>query len=147
MNASKRIMLTGCSLFVLCLGSQFASASETKCSMNYNLKSWSILYKSGKGTGTISCDNGQKAKVRLRSEGGGITFGTSKIVNGHGVFSKTSSIKDLYGSYANGAAHGGLGTAGAAQGLTKGDITLSLTGKGTGVNIGIDFGSFKISKM
>lgn len=141
-----KIIIASCSLFVLLVGSQLALAAETKCTMDYNLKSWSIFYKSGKGTGTITCDNGQSAKVNLRSKGGGLTAGTSKIVDGHGVFSSTNDIKDLFGSYANAAAHGGAGNAGASQALTKGDISLALTGSGKGINVGIDFGSFKISR-
>lgn len=136
-----------CSFVLLFLCSRLVFAGEIKCTMNYSLKSWSVFYKTGKGTGTVTCDNGQKARVLLRSEGGGITFGTSKIVNGYGVFSKTYDIKDVFGSYANAAAHGGAGDAGAAQALTKGDVSLTLTGAGKGVNVGIDFGSFKISEM
>ncbi len=143
------LIVASCALVVFASGGQgtAVAVAETKCTMDYNLKSWSVFYKTGKGSGTIRCDNGQKARVMLRSEGGGITFGTSKIVHGHGVFSKTASIKNIYGAYANAAAHGGVGDAGAAQALTKGDISLALTGTGKGINVGIDFGSFRISKM
>lgn len=142
-----KIMIAGCAMVVLFSGSQLALAAETKCTMEYNLKSWSIFYKSGKGSGAITCDNGQSARVSIRSKGGGLTAGTSKIIGGHGVFSSTNDIRDLFGSYASAAAHGGAGDAGAAQALTKGDVSLTLTGSGKGINVGIDFGSFKISKQ
>lgn len=123
-----------------------AQAAETQCKMQFTMKSWSVFYKSGKGNGTISCDNGQTARVRLRAHGGGLTFGKNKTLDGHGTFSRTADIKDLFGSYAVAEAHGGAGDSGASQALTKGDVSLALTGTGKGVNVGFDFGSFKITK-
>lgn len=123
-----------------------AETAQTECKMTFTLKSWSIFYKSGKGSGTIHCDNGQKAKVRLRSQGGGLSFGKGKIVNGHGTFSKVSNIQELYGDYATAEAHGGVVKSGSAQALTKGEVSLTLTGTGNGVDIGFNFGKFTISK-
>ena len=57
----------------------------TACTMKYNLKGWSAFYKTAGGTGTIRCDNGQKAEVRLSSRGGGLTAGKTEIQNG-GVY-------------------------------------------------------------
>lgn len=145
-SISKRIILTGFSLFVFFLNSGVANAGETQCKMNFTMNSWSVFYQSGKGNGTIACDNGQKATVRLRSHGGGLTFGKNKTLDGHGTFSKTADIRDLFGSYAVAEVHGGAGNSGASQALTKGDVSLALTGTGKGINVGIDFGSFKISK-
>ncbi|MDO8528074.1 MAG: hypothetical protein Q7T03_10370 [Deltaproteobacteria bacterium] len=142
---SKTILLASFAVFFL--GSAAARASETQCKMNFTMKSWSVFYKSGKGQGNITCDNGQKAKVRLRAHGGGLTFGKDKILDGHGTFSKTADIKDLFGSYATAETHGGAGDSGASQAMTKGDVSLALTGSGKGVSVGIDFGSFKISKI
>lgn len=123
-----------------------AKASEVECRMNFTIKSWSFFYKSGKGTGTISCNNGQKANVRLRGQGGGLTVGKSKIVNGLGVFSKVANINELFGNYANAEAHAGAGGSASARVLTKGEVSLTLTGTGRGVDLGINFGNFKISK-
>ncbi|MDP2599950.1 MAG: hypothetical protein Q8P84_04355 [Deltaproteobacteria bacterium] len=147
LSISKLAVLAGLSLFIFSIGSGSARAAETQCKMNFVMKSWSVFYKSGKGSGTITCDNGQNAKVRLRMHGGGLTFGKDKTLDGHGTFSKTADIKDLFGSYATAETHGGAGDSGASQALTKGDVSLALTGSGKGVNIGIDFGSFKISKI
>ncbi len=126
--------------------SERVEASETKCTMNYTMKSWSVFYKSGKGSGTIRCDNGQKARVKLRAQGGGLTFGKRKTVNGHGTFLKASNIRELYGSYANAEAHAGAGNSANAQVLTKGEVSLTLTGTGRGVDLGFDFGKFTISR-
>lgn len=121
-------------------------AEETQCKMQFTMKSWSFFYKSSKGSGTITCDNGQKARVRLRGHSGGLTFGKNKTLDGHGVFSRTADIQDTLGSYAVAEAHGGAGNSGGSRALTKGDISLALTSTGKGVNVGIDFGSFKISR-
>ncbi len=67
-------------------------------------------------------------------------------MNGHGKFSKAASIKELFGDYATAEAHGGVVKSGSAQALTKGEVSLSLTGTGSGIDIGFDFGKFTISK-
>lgn len=141
-------------LFLFCFSlSIFAFAKnppskpkEFECKLTFNLASWSVFYKSGKGNGTISCENGQKASVKIRSHGGGITFGKSKIVDGHGTFSKVKNIKELYGSYATAEGHAGVSKSASARAMTKGSVSLTLTGTGSGVDLGFDFGSFKISK-
>ena len=145
--SSKSIILICFSVFTFFLSVGIANADETKCEMQFTMKSWAIFYKSGSGKGTITCDNGQSARVKLRAHSGGITFGKNKTLDGHGVFSETEDIKDLFGSYAVAEAHGGAGDSGASQALTKGDVSLALTGSGKGVNVGIDFGSFKITKI
>lgn len=140
----KRIVLT---FFCLCLFFTVrAQAAEVECRMTFNFKSWSVLYKSGKGTGHISCSNGQKASVKLRAHGGGLTAGKSTIVDGLGIFSKVTNIKELFGNYANAEAHAGAVGSASARALTKGDVSLTLTGTGKGVDLGINFGNFKISK-
>ncbi len=126
------------------------SATETKaagtirCEMDFSMKSWSVLYKSGKGSGSISCDNGQKAKVILRAQGGGLTIGKREVVNGHGNFTAVNHIRELYGDYAAAEVHAGVGKSAEAHALTKGDISLTLTGTGKGIDLGFDFGKFSI---
>lgn len=46
-----------------------ASAQMTKCRMKYELKGWSFLYKEYHGSGTVTCGNGQSARVTLESRG------------------------------------------------------------------------------
>src|SRR4030095_4495942 len=129
-------------VFILLAASPVAAA--TTCNLDFTLKSWSVFYKSGKGTGTITCDNGQKAGVTLRAKGGGITFGKSTI-RGNGRFSPVGKISELYGSYASAEGHAGVVKSAGGQTLSKDSITMNLTGSGGGVDIGFDFGSFKIS--
>ena len=118
---------------------------ETKCRLEFSLKGWSAFYKTAKGKGTISCDNGQLAGVDISVHGGGVTFGKSKITNGRGTFSSVKDIGELYGAYATSEAHAGaVGSAG-AQAMTNGEVSLALHGTGKGVDIGIDFGEFKIT--
>ena len=118
----------------------------TKCEMTFTMSGWSAFYKTSSGTGTIKCDNGQKAKVKLSAKGGGITFGRSKIKDAIGKFTEVDSISDLFGSYGQGEAHAGAGKSAKASVVTKGDISLAIAGKGTGVDVGIAFGKFTIEK-
>ena len=73
------------------------------------------------------------------------TVGAAKIVNGHGDFSPVEDVREIYGDYANAEAHAGAGKAAEAQVVTKGTVSLALSGKGTGVDLGFAFGKFTIS--
>ena len=114
------------------------------CTMAFDLKSWSAFYKSSSGDGTITCDNGQTAKVKIKAKGGGITFGKSDVIGGTGQFSGARRINELFGSYAQSEVHAGAGKSAAAQALTKGEISLLLSGTGRGVDVGFAFGKFTI---
>lgn len=124
-----------------------SAQAATKCEMTFTMSGWSAFYKTSSGTGTITCDNGQKAKVKVSSKGGGITFGRSKIKDAIGKFTEVDSINDLFGSYGQGEAHAGAGKSAKASVVTKGDISLAIAGKGTGVDVGISFGKFTIEKQ
>lgn len=123
-----------------------SDAKRIDCTMTFTLKGWSAFYKTAKGTGTVSCDNGKTANVTIKSKGGGLTFGKSEILNGHGKFSDVASMDELFGSYAEGGAHAGVVKSASAQVLTKGEVSLALSGTGSGVDIGIDFGKFTIER-
>jgi len=114
------------------------------CEMKFDLRGWSVFYKTAKGDGTITCDNGQSARTRIKAKGGGITFGKSDIINGTGKFSGALSIDELFGSYAQAEVHAGAGRSAAAQALTKGEVSLVLTGTGRGVDVGFAFGKFTL---
>jgi hypothetical protein len=116
------------------------------CEMTFDLKGWSAFYKTASGEGTIHCDNGQSAKVKIRTKGGGITFGKSDIIGGTGKFSGARSIDELFGSYVQSEAHAGAGKSASAQAMTKGEISLAIAGTGRGVDIGFDFGKFTIER-
>lgn len=129
------------------LGSAAATAQgKTDCELRYSLSGWSAFYKTASGSGTISCDNGQTMSVKIRAKGGGLTFGKQRIDDGHGRFTSVRGIGDLLGTYAQGGAHAGVGNSVGAQVVTKGDISLALAGKGEGVDLGVDFGKFVISR-
>ena len=119
----------------------------TECKMTYSLKGWSAFYKTSKGSGTITCSNGQSLKVKIKATGGGITFGKSEIVDGTGRFSSARNIGELLGSYVQSEAHAGAGKSSGAQALTKGEVSLTLVGTGRGVDIGFAFGKFTIEKQ
>ena len=129
---------------LLLAGATFAHA-DTKCELEFHLAGWSVFYKTAKGGGHITCDNGQSARVVLRTTGGGITFGRSKIVDGIGHFSPVASIDELFGDYANAEAHAGAGKSSDAQAVTKGTVSLALSGKGRGIDVGVAFGKFTIT--
>jgi len=126
-----------------------AEGGETKlaaCKMTYTLKGWSAFYRTATGGGTITCSNGQSARVKIRVEGGGLTFGKSEIIAGTGLFTGARDISDLFGSYALAEAHAGVGKSADVQAMTKGEVSLALKGTGRGIDIGIAFGKFTIER-
>jgi hypothetical protein len=123
------------------------AGAGTVCHMKFSLTGWSAFYKTAEGSGTITCDNGQKARVKLTSKGGGITFGRSKIKDAVGTFTEVDSINELFGTYVQGEAHAGAGKSAKASAMTKGEVSLSIAGKGEGVDVGIAFGKFTIEKV
>lgn len=123
-----------------------AWAGETKCKIKYSLAGWSAGYSTASGSGTITCDNGQAARVYLRAKGGGLTAGKSKIVNGSGTFSEVGDISELFGGYASADVHAGVVKSSAAQVVTKGTVSLAFSGTGKGIDLGVTFGEFVIQK-
>jgi hypothetical protein len=134
------LSMTTCVLFA----GPVASAQLTKCRISYDLEGWSVFYKTSKGTGRITCTNGQSANVSLSAHGGGVTFGKFKVIGGKGAFSSVPDIVELYGTYAEVTVHAGAGGSTDARAMAKGDVNLSLAGTGQGVNLGIAFGGFTI---
>jgi hypothetical protein len=123
-----------------------ARAADVSCTLHYNMSGGGAFYKHSTGTGEVSCSNGQRLAVHIESKGGGLTFGHSSIVDGVGKFSGVSDIHDVIGGYATAEANAGAGNASKAQVVTKGSISLALTGKGSGHTLGVSFGSFIISE-
>jgi len=121
-------------------------ARELSCKLSYSMSGGGVFYKHSKGSGVVHCDNGQTLAVSIEAKGGGLTFGHSEIKNGVGKFSGISSIDDVVGGYATAEANAAAGSASKAQVVTKGSISLALTGKGTGHELGVSFGSFIISR-
>ena len=134
--------------FVLAFGiavSQGADKKETKCRLVFSLKGWSAIYQTASGTGTVTCDNGQTARVKIDVKGGGLTAGKTSM-NGKGTFSEVSDIQEIFGPYAKAEAHAGAVKSAGAQVMTKGEVSLAITAKGKGFDLGIAFGKFSIDK-
>lgn len=121
-----------------------ARSADISCRMDFQLSGWSVFYKTASGSGTVRCSNGQSLNVKLRAKGGGLTFGKTTITDGVGKFSGVRNVRDVLGHYANAEAHAGAEKAAAAQVLTKGNVSLALSGKGEGWNLGVAFGAFII---
>lgn len=137
-------------LSALLLACAFAPAAHADrlidCELKFNLSGWSVFYKTSSGTGTVSCSNGQRMAVKISSKGGGFSFGKSKIADGRGKFTGIHHIEDVLGHYATGEAHAGAVRSTKAQVMTKGPVSLALTGKGEGWDVGVAFGRFTIER-
>lgn len=121
-----------------------AHAGELECKMNFNLSGWSIFYQTATGSGTVHCSNGQSMAVHIRVKGGGLTFGKSQITNGVGKFSGIGSIGEIKGHYADAGVHAGASSSAGARVMTKGNVSLALSGTGKGWDLGVAFGAFII---
>ncbi len=126
--------------------SEAVAAGPIDCEMRFSMSGWSAFYKRVSGTGTVTCDNGQSMKVKLTAKGGGLTFGKSAIEDGLGKFTEVYAIDDIIGGYATAEAHAGAAKSASARVVTKGPISLALSGKGRGWDVGVAFGSFVIER-
>jgi hypothetical protein len=122
------------------------AARPLECQMRFSLAGWSAFYRTASGEGTVTCSNGQKLKVRIETRGGGVTFGKSEIRDGLGKFSEVYDIEQVLGSYATAGAHAGATRSAEAQVLTKGPVSLALSGKGSGWDLGVAFGNFTLCR-
>ena len=121
-----------------------AAEQLISCTMTYNLSGFSLAIKVYDGTGVISCSNGQHQQVSLSSRSIGFSIGKSEI-EGTGVFSGVKSLNEIYGTYAALEGHAGATTSVDGQVLTRGEISLALSGKGRGIDIGVTIGELTIS--
>jgi len=126
--------------------STVAHAGSIDCELHFSMSGWSVFYKRSTGTGTVTCDNGQSMKVKISAKGGGLTFGKSTIEDGLGKFTEVYDIDDIIGGYATAEAHAGASKSASASVVTKGPISLALSGKGRGWDVGVAFGNFIISR-
>ena len=122
------------------------AGKELECRMQFSLSGWSVFYRTASGEGTITCTNGDTLRVRIEAKGGGLTFGKSEIRDGLGKFTEVYDIEDVLGAYASASAHAGAAKSAEAQVLTKGPVSLALSGKGRGWDVGVAFGKFTIRR-
>ena len=142
----RRVML-GSLMALLGIGQfQPAAAAGIRCTLKFNMQGWSAFYKTADGTGTIRCNNGQSLQVKLSAKGGGLTVGKSSIENGQGKFSAVTSTNDLFGTYVAAEAHAGAVKSSGAQVMTKGEVSLALSGTGRGFDLGVALGAVTISR-
>ena len=123
-----------------------AADANLDCSMRFSLTGWSAIFKHAEGTGVVTCENGQSMRVKIEAKGAGLTVGKAHIDDGKGEFTDVHKMSDILGTYAQGEATAAAGKSATAQVLTKGTVSLALAGTGEGVNLGISFGGFTISK-
>jgi hypothetical protein len=121
-----------------------AAGANVTCKLSFTMSGWSAFYKTASGSGTIKCSNGQSRTVKLSAKGGGLTVGKSTIEDGHGEFSAVTGIDELLGSYVAAEAHAGAVKSSQAQVMTKGEVSLALSGTGRGWDLGIAFGKLTI---
>ena len=139
--------LLGLALLVGAMAPSVARADgPLDCKLRFSMQGWSAFYKTAEGEGTVTCSNGEQLPVRITSRGGGITFGKSRIDHGRGEFSGIYNIREVLGGYAAAEAHAGAGKSSKAQVVTKGSVSLALTGTGSGWDIGVSIGNFVLTE-
>jgi hypothetical protein len=144
MNKSIRLWAPLVGSFIFFAGS--AQAATVDCKLRFTLSGWSAFYKRADGSGTVTCSNGQSMQVKLQARGGGLSVGKSTVRSGVGEFSGVQNIHDILGNYASAEAHAGAVKSAQGQVVTKGEISLALSGTGDGWDLGIAFGRFTIKK-
>ena len=122
-----------------------AAGADLDCKLHFSLTGWSAIYKHAEGHGTVSCADGTNMPVTLEAKGAGLTVGKSHIDNGHGRFTDVHAIDEVLGRYVEGEAHAGVVKSGTAQLLTKGTVSLALSGSGEGVDLGVAVGELTLS--
>ncbi len=143
----RRTLISGGLALCLAFVAAPAAAGTLTCKMDYTLSGWSVFYKTATGTGTIRCDNGQSMAVKIKAKGGGLTLGKYKVDNGFGQFGNVNDIGEVLGSYVTAEANAGVADGSVtAQAMTKGDVSLALSGTGEGWNLGVSLSKFEIKR-
>lgn len=120
------------------------AAAMTSCRIQYQLKGWSFIYKEYRGSGVITCRNGQRASVSLVARSAGLTIGKSEISHGKGRFSEVKNIQETFGTYVLLNSHAGATKSVEGTVMTKGEVSLSQAGRGRGFDLGLSLGAMTI---
>jgi hypothetical protein len=139
-------MILGTCAMLAMLPMAATAGGNVSCKLSFQMSGWSVFYKESNGSGTIKCSNGQSMAVKLQAKGGGLTVGKSTIDDGRGEFSSVSNINELIGTYVSAEAHAGAVKSAKAQVVTKGEVSLALSGTGSGWDLGVAVGNFIISR-
>jgi len=146
MNRIATLLAAATCLLPLALEAPPADADAgLKCTMDFTMHGWSAFYQSATGQGVVHCSNGRSMRVRLEAKGGGVTVGKS-VESGRGEFSRVSSMRETLGTYVRAEAQAGALKSAQGELLTKGEVSLALSGKGRGWELGVSFGEFKIRR-
>jgi hypothetical protein len=121
-----------------------AGNGKVTCRMDFSLSGWSAIYQTADGTGKVTCSNGQTMAVKIDAKGGGLTVGKYQLDDGQGRFTGVTDVHDVLGSYATANAHAGAAGSAHAAAMTKGSVSLALSGTGKGWDIGAGFEGFTI---
>lgn len=141
MNISRILVIISICFFI----SSPAIAGMTTCKLSYTLKGWSFIYKEYKGTGVVTCKNGQRANVGIIARSVGLTMGKSEVDHGRGTFSDVKSVNEIFGTYVSLDSHAGATKAVEAWAMSKGEVSLALFGMGRGFDVGVSLGGFTIT--
>lgn len=142
-----RVSTLACALLLASLViAPTASAAMTACRLTYQIRGWSFVYQTYRGSGTVRCENGESARVVIVTHAGGPTLGKSEII-GKGRFSGVRGIGEVFGTFVEADAHAGMVRSVDGRVLTKGEVSLSLSGTGRGVDLGVAFGAFQIQRQ
>jgi hypothetical protein len=143
----RKLLILTLTLISFGLSAPASAASRfTSCTMTYKLSGWSFVYKQYGGTGNITCSNGQQAHVKLASKSVGFTIGRSEI-DGFGTFTDVKDINEIYGVFVALEGHAGANKSADGQVLTRGIISLTMSGLGRGFDIGVTLGGLRISPL
>jgi hypothetical protein len=138
-------MLSALALLPALAASRARADASLKCTMSFTMQGWSAFYQTASGRGVVHCSNGRSMRVRLEAKGGGLTVGKS-IESGRGVFSDVASMEEVLGSYVRAQVQAGAVKSAQGEVLTKGPVSLALSAKGRGWELGIAFGELKIER-
>ena len=141
--AISAISLLGCAIAA---SAHAHPATPMRCTLDYQVEGWSFIYRQYRGTGTVTCDNGESAPVKIVAHGGGVTFGVSEI-RGTGTFSQLYAIEEVFGTFFETVGHAGVTRSAEGRAMTKGTVSLALAGTGRGVDVGFAFGGFTIRRQ
>ena len=75
------------------------------------------------------------------------TAGKFSIEGGKGEFTNVKGIHEIYGEYASGGANAGVVKSAESAAMTKGEVSLAITGTGRGFNLGVDLSKFEIEPL
>ena len=75
-----------------------------------------------------------------------MTLGKSEIDNGRGRFTQVKDISEIFGTYVAVDGHAGATKSVEGWAMSKGEVSLALSGRGRGFDLGVAIGAFTIER-